>query len=341
MKLPFGLGRLEFRDDSYTDAVIAALTDRAQSGDVRTGYLSSEEHAAGLWARAMASARFTPDTIATRALTPDVMASIGRNLIRNGESLHEITVEGGVVTLKQSSNWTVEGGAHWQYQADFAEPSQTASRLLDADRVIHIRWAVNPQEPWRGVGPFSSGRDTRSLAANLEKQLSREAGGPAGTLIPSPESSDLTDLQKDINKLTGQVTFAPSFAGGHGSGAATAPAKDYGLVRLGLNVPASTPALRRMVNLDLLAAAGIPPALADPSDQVSSRESWRQFIHAAVLPVARMIEREVAVKLEVPDFALDFSELQASDIQGRARALGSMVKAGVDIEEAMRLAGLE
>ena len=68
----------ERADDSYTDAVVAALLDRAQSSDIPTGYTSSEEHASGLWARALASARFSPVTRVTEALTPEVLASMGR-----------------------------------------------------------------------------------------------------------------------------------------------------------------------------------------------------------------------------------------------------------------------
>ena len=38
---------------------------------------------------------------------------------------------------------------------------------------------------------------------------------------------------------------------------------------------------------------------------------------------------------------IDFSGLMASDIQGRARAFGSLVQGGMDIESAMKLAGLD
>ena len=37
---------------------------------------------------------------------------------------------------------------------------------------------------------------------------------------------------------------------------------------------------------------------------------------------------------------LDFDDLMASDITGRARAFGSMVTAGMDVEEAAILTGL-
>ena len=48
----------------------------------------------------------------------------------------------------------------------------------------------------------------------------------------------------------------------------------------------------------------------------------------------------MAAKLDVAGLALDFSSLFASDITGRARAFGSMVNGGMDIERAAGLSGL-
>ena len=48
---------------------------------------------------------------------------------------------------------------------------------------------------------------------------------------------------------------------------------------------------------------------------------------------------ELTAKLET-DVRLDWSELRAGDIAGRARALRSMIESGIDLTKAMSLSGL-
>ena len=64
------------------------------------------------------------------------------------------------------------------------------------------------------------------------------------------------------------------------------------------------------------------------------------FLHGSVAPLARRIETEVRGKLNVADLSIGFENLWASDISGRARAFGSMVKGGMDIAKAAALSGL-
>ena len=64
------------------------------------------------------------------------------------------------------------------------------------------------------------------------------------------------------------------------------------------------------------------------------------FLHSTVQPLARLVEVELAAKLEM-EVTLSFSGLGAGDITGRARALAQMVSAGIELPEARRLAGLE
>ena len=45
-------------------------------------------------------------------------------------------------------------------------------------------------------------------------------------------------------------------------------------------------------------------------------------------------------KLDAPDLELDFTALRSADVTGRARALGSMVQAGIAPELALEIAGL-
>ena len=91
----------------------------------------------------------------------------------------------------------------------------------------------------------------------------------------------------------------------------------------------------------VLAACGVPPALASAqSEGTSQRESWRRF-GITMQSVARCVAEELSYKLNSPGLRLSFDRLFASDLAGRARAVSSLVKAGMSLEEASALAGLK
>ena len=57
-------------------------------------------------------------------------------------------------------------------------------------------------------------------------------------------------------------------------------------------------------------------------------------------PIAELISSELERKIE-RSVNITFTRLQAADIQSRARAFGTMVSNGVDIETAMQVSGLQ
>ena len=95
-----------------------------------------------------------------------------------------------------------------------------------------------------------------------------------------------------------------------------------------------------IATLEVLAAFGLNPALFSASDGTASREGWRQALHGLIMPLARLCEEEIRVKLDAPDVSMKFDRLSASDISGRARAFQSMVGGGMDVAQAAALAGL-
>lgn len=58
------------------------------------------------------------------------------------------------------------------------------------------------------------------------------------------------------------------------------------------------------------------------------------------MPVALEVSAQIAARFELPDFAMSFDRLMASDLIGRARAFQSMVNGGMDVNKAAALAGL-
>ena len=90
-------------------------------------------------------------------------------------------------------------------------------------------------------------------------------------------------------------------------------------------------------------------SLADPQTAAGPalRESLRQFLHLSLTPLGELVAVELAAKLEVSGLMLRFRRLHAANIQGMARAFGSLVNAksseaaAMDPERAARIAGLE
>ena len=344
------------RRSSYTSAVLDALLAGVAGNVATPAATAALEACAALFSHAFASAAVTPDTPATRAVTPDLLALISRDLIRRGESLHDIVVDAAGVRLIAAGGWDVRGGVtepEWMYRLDRYGPSGSLSFIRPSAAVLHFRYAVDPARPWRGVAPLAWARETGKLAGSLESRIGEEMTGPVGTLLPVPGAAlpgdepatdaddPLAELRTAIRDLKGKAMLVETTAAGFGEGPDAAPRHDWRPQRVGPSVPESAIALRRDVAVTVAAACGVPPPLiAERAEGSGQREAWRRFLHGAVQPLARQVETELRRKLEVPDLALSFDSLFASDLAGRARAFQSMVNGGLDIAAAAGLAGL-
>lgn len=342
---------------NYTDLLTAGFAAAASGTAVsatEVGFLGALEVCAGTWARAFASARVEPQTPVTAALTPGVLSAIGRRLIRRGEAVHVIDVDpSGAVRLDEASWWDVQGGPRppWTYQTTLTGPSTTETRWVQSDGVLHVRYAYSEAAPWRGIAPLGWAARTGALAAALERSLADEAGGPVGSLVPVPEGQreptdgdqegddPLADLKADVAKLRGALAFVETMAGGYGDRGGR-PDADWKPRRIGADPPETLAALRTGAALTVFGACGVPPSLVTlPADGTGQREAWRRFLHGSVGPVARIVEAELAAKLDTPDLRLVLDDLAAADMTGRARAWRSLVgpEATLDPATAARL----
>ena len=336
MRIPF-FNRIEKRAEDYTEAIIAQLIDTADTSVTPSGSTAAEEVAIGLWGRAFASANVTPSGSTADALSPSVLQMIGRNLAEFGESLWVIEVEGGALHLEHASDYTIEGMREWVYDLSLSYPDGIVKRSLPASRVVHVRYAEDGDQPWRGIGPFQQASTTRRLNANLETRLADESSARSGYLIPVPDVT--AALQGDINKLKGKSVLVKSTADGWDQ-TTQAPKGDFESRRIGFTPPQTIKPLRDDVGRSLLAAAGVPAALLGNAGSSDTREGYRQFLHGTIQPVAKLILGELRYKLDSPDLRLEFDDLMAADISGRARSFGSMVTAGMELERAAALSGL-
>ena len=218
---------------SATDAIVDALLSQASgsSAPPSAGDLAAVEAAAGLWSRAFASATVEPTTASTSALTPNVLATIGRGLAVRGNVLFAIDVQEGLM-LTQASGWEVRGGTRpesWTYVAEFPVPGGARKRTLSAESVIHLRYSTRPSKPWLGVSPLGMASETQALAAWLEKRLAEEVSTATAYMLALPEAKDgVEGLKADLRKGGGRLHIVDTTAAAWGDGKDSAPRKDWG-----------------------------------------------------------------------------------------------------------------
>ena len=343
MRIPFfSRDETEQRASSYTDAITDYLL-RASTSTNESKAVAAVEIAVGLWGRSFASASVTPVTPATMALTPWVLSQIGRRLCLKGEALFEVQVDMDGVELVEASTWTITGDpdrASWRYEMTFPGPSMIAMRNRPRAAVAHLQYESDPNEPWRGRGPLHGAAVSQELLSRLEKRLSDEASQPVGHALPVPNVESSGKLLTALQALKGELVLVESTSAGWSEGKGSAPLTDWEPRRLGFNPPEAVLSVRDSTAREILAACGVPVTMLADAQGSALRESYREFLHGTVQPLARIVAQTLGEALDTPDLAFDFESLMASDIQGRARSFASMVTAGMPIERAAALSGL-
>ena len=336
----------------YTEIIGRLIEAQAAGTTQQASATAAIEAAAGVLSRAFASATVdAPDDIA-EALSPRCMALIGRDLVRVGESLHVIRMVGGGLRLVPASTWYPEGGTDpeaWSYVATAYGPSGSETWRVPWSSVVYVAWGSPTARPYHGLSPATWAAETARLNANAERSLADIAGGPIAALLPVPEGQNqdpdvdagddpLAALRKDIGAARGRALLLESTASGFGEGRANAPARDWDPRYLHPSPTESMVKLAESAFGRVLASCGCSPTLFDDSDGTAKREGLRQFHLGTVQPLARVLERELSEKFDVP-VRLRF-DLYNVDLAGRAQAFQKLVAGGVAVNEALATSGL-
>ena len=338
----------EKRNDSYTDALVSLLQQGAGGGTgasvAATGAL---EASCSLISRCFASAQVSGPAHAVQVLGPDVLAQVGRALIRSGEAVYFMDVQAGRLLLLPAQSWDIFGSAHpdsWTYRLTLAGPdAMTTVDRVQAAGVLHFRYATDPSRPFRGVAPLTSASLAGRLSAETTKALGDELSGPTGSLLPiGSDGGDpsVTALKGDIRNLRGSVALVEKLADWASGGAAQGGASEWQPRRIGAAPPPGVVEVARQAFLEVLGCCGVPPSLfLSSADGTAQRESFRRFLHTTLQPLTRVVEAELSEKLD-GDVTLNLDSLFASDLAGRARAFTSLVTGGMEVGKAASLAGL-
>ena len=318
---------LEAEKRGYTDIVTNALLDAATDA-VSEGYVAALEIAAGQLSRAFASANVSGAGAAL--FDADTRSQIGRSLIEAGEA----------IWYRQGNRLLRADNYGLQPNGDYQISLPSGELVVPPGRVFHARWAVDLASG-RGVAPLSKARTLRNLMQRLENALATESNAAIGYLLPIPQDGaarSAEQLKADLADLKGRIAVIETTRGGWGEGTPGAPRRDYELARMGPNYPASSIDLFTAARNTVLAACGFPVHLVIQGDGTGQREAWRRYLHGTVAPLARIVEW-AASRVAAP-VSIDFEQLFASDIQGRARAFQSLVGGGMDVERAAAVSGL-
>ena len=338
---PFSSGR----DGGYTDAITAAVEAMASAGPVPSpAATAAAEACAGLIARSLALASVHPQNAITAAVSPVWLRRLGYDLVRQGEHLALIDVDRtGRATLTPATTWTMHGGRPWTALVNCPEPDGSQTKRVTEAGAVSILWSENPLQPWRGRSPLSGASLTSGLLAASHRSLGAEQAQPTTALLPVPKSAETetAKLRAELGASAGKVTLVESTASGWGQGRDDAPKGDWQQRRIGADPPDASVKLQDSAALQVLAACGVPPMLLAGGTSAAAREDYRRFVATTIEPLGEIVAAELSSKLETLDLTLSFERLHASDMAGRARAAGSLVKAGWSPQEAAGAVGLE
>ena len=284
-----------------------------------------------------------------------IASRMARELMLTGEAVRLIDVREGAINLLEVSDWTIHSQAgavspsDWSYKLTIPAPGGAISRNVTNDAVIHVRLHVDPARPWQGRNPLAACPAFADASRRLERYLEIELRTPVGKIIPVPQAqadyetadgetaSPLKDLKQGLMNLDGKIA-TPETMNSTGDGRAAAPSKDWIPQSLGPVFAASTPEVLEATRSSVYALCGVPSALWS-SGAASTREAFRAFLVSCLKPLTAVMQAELESKLET-SITFDFGPLLTGDVATKARATKGLVDAGVKLESALTMAGL-
>lgn len=336
---------VEERQLSETDVVVQTIINTATNGTSATpGATAAVEICSGIVQRALMSAKLS-DLAQSIGLTASTMGAIGRALARRGQVVFRVENRGGI-RLSAANSFDVTGSydaSTWRYDLHFQGPSRSKTvKRIKSEDVLHFRWAYDISTPWKGVGPIQSASLDARLLAGVVKHLGDEALTPHGYFIPMPKTGGADEsvslLKGDIKAADGSSLLVESMSDAWQSGGRGQANHDWQARRFGADPPEQLVTLYRQAHNSVLEAFGLSSALLADSTGTGSREAWRIALFGLINPLASMIEDELRTKLGI-EVELNFDELRASDLQGRARGFQALVKGGVSVDRALEISG--
>ena len=179
--------RHQERADFTEQAIVADDQSVSTSPDLNNATATGiAQYCIGLWQAGFALAVAEP---AHDAITPAIMAWMGRRLCASGNAIALISVGGRGLRLQPVSSWDISGNyppETWKYLIDLPGPSRVTSRRVHGDALVHVRIGAADATPWLGCGPLRQAGLTSRAIARAETRLGDELGQRNGLNDPTP-----------------------------------------------------------------------------------------------------------------------------------------------------------
>lgn len=286
------------------------------------------------WSRAFAMLDPDPDPSPLRA---DVLAAVGLDLCLRGESCWHVRVEGSDLRLVRVVYW--DHVAPGRFHLHIAHPHETETIRALAGEVVLLTINSPANAPWQGRSPFALMGGSARLMAEVESAVSGTMDWVGRGLVPFPDVVPEEQQQAALRGLkAGGMLVAIRSRADFATNTGNARPNEFRRVELTPDLEqAELPATVEQLHVRLLAAAGIPPALLTPSGNAGAmREAYRLFCLQTVEPLARTLLPELA---KVGVSSLTTGSMMSADVAGRARAVGTLVGAGMSLDKALALVG--
>ena len=272
------------------------------------------------------------------------LSAVAREMVDVGESNWLINVGStGAVELLPCSVSDVRGGPDprtWLYTMMLQGPTEMATVQRPGESILSFRLRVDPRSPWKGR-PAIDGTGTGQLLCQLESQMEAEARVTPARVI---SGGGVAEQAKDISTLVGDGGIVGIIQG-------TASTDDPSGIRAGIvrnEVSSPSVSLHAQLQHAICGALGCPPDLVlGGSSESGSRESMRRFGSTTVQNLMVIIAREWTDKLGT-ELLWNLDNLRSSDEVSRARAVGSranavsrLVDSGMDLPQALAVAGVD
>ncbi|MEM9705160.1 MAG: phage portal protein [Pseudomonadota bacterium] len=309
----------------YTNQVISARAEYVIGRRNVAALTSAVQSCVSLWENGLSLAAVD----GTDALTPPILALMGRALALRGECVFLLDDDG----LIPATDWTISTRNTRPIAYRLSMPDAGGGRSITAlaGEVLHVRLGSDVSQPYAGTAPLQRAQLSAELIAAIETAMRDVAQNtPFGSQIISFPETPTVDKN----------TLASQFVGKRGSillQESTRVISSGGPMPDADWTPKSlTPDLQKAALVESLALArnaicsvfGVNPGLlaADVAGP-AMRESQRHLAQFTLTPICGLIAHEASEKLGA-SVSLDvIKPLGACDTGGRARALGGVIQA--------------
>ena len=124
------------------------------------------------------------------ALSPQILEMIGRGLVRRGDLVFYLDTSDGL-TLLPAQTHSIAGGpmpSGWVYDVTLAGPGELKTlKPVPAEAILHFRYGVDVERPWRGNSPLGVARAIGELTAEATTYLTQESAKPRGSFLSTPK----------------------------------------------------------------------------------------------------------------------------------------------------------